>query len=84
VSLWELLFGIAKSKTAIDDQRIQKRSLREGYPLNAEQSARLDELIRAGKRDPAVAAHREMSGSADGGARIAVDRRAAELGVRLA
>jgi len=78
-----LLSSLVRSKQAMDDQRIQARELREGYPLNAEQTKRLDALIRLGKREPAIAAHREMSGSAAGGARIAVDRRAAELGVRL-
>jgi hypothetical protein len=37
---------------------MRKRSLREGYPLDAEQFAQLDELIRAGKRTEAIAAHR--------------------------
>jgi hypothetical protein len=83
MSLWSLLGGLLNSKKAIDAEVMRKRSLREGYPLNAAQFAQLDELIRAGKRAEAIAAHREMSGSGPDGARNAVERRASELGVRL-
>lgn len=83
MSFWSLVGGLLNSKRAIDAEVMRKRSLRKGHPLNAAQFARLDEVIRAGKRTEAIAAHREMSGSGPDGARDEVDRRASELGVRL-
>ena len=74
MSFWSLFSGLLRSKSAVDDQTMRKRSRREGAPLNAHQFARLDEAIEA---------HREMSGSGPDGARHAVERRAAELGVKL-
>jgi hypothetical protein len=83
MTFWNLFSGLLSSKRAMDAERIQKRSSREGYPLDAEQFARLDAVLQTGKRAAAIAAHREMSGSGPDGARNAVERRASELGVRL-
>jgi hypothetical protein len=83
MGLWTLFSGLLQSKRAMDDETLRKRSNREGAPLNAEEFARLDEVIRRGKRADAIAAHREMSGSGPDGAIHAVERRAAELGVKL-
>jgi hypothetical protein len=83
MSLWTLLSGLLESKRAMDEETLRKRSRREGAPLNAHEFARLDEVIQEGKRAAAIEAHREMTGSGPEGARHAVERRAAELGVKL-
>jgi hypothetical protein len=70
--LWTLLSGLLQSKRAMDEETMRKRSRREGAPLNAHEFARLDAVIREGKRAAAIEAHR------------AAFARATELGLDVA